>query len=532
MLIPPEMADELPYHLKQMRRGKQIVAFETVRIRKDGQRRNVSITISPVRSADGAIVGSSGVFRDITVRKRAEETLRESEERYRHVFENAQVGIYRTTPDGRILFGNPALVKILGFHSAEEMMARNLEAEGFGPEYQRAEFQRLAERPDGVRGLEAAWTRQDGSIVYVRENAITVRDAKGRVLYYDGTVEDITDLKRADIALRESEERFRVLFDQANDGKLLADDSTKRFLLANCQIQKWLGYSAAELLQLAVPDIHRPDDLPRVLDEFDKMSRGETTTANDLPVLRKDGTVFFADVTAARFVLQGRRCLLGVFRDITERKRLEAEVLGAIEVERQHLGRDLHDGLGQHLASMSLQGDALQTALKAKGLPEATDAGKLAARARDAVKVTHDLARALYPASLQLSGLSMALKELAGMVREMFSIQCRFRGGKGIRLAEPNLERQLYRIAQEAAYNAAKHSKGRHIWIALRQSKHWLTLTIKDDGIGVPASRLAAHGLGINTMKYRANLIGAMLHIDSKHRHGTTVTCQLRRSVA
>jgi signal transduction histidine kinase len=145
------------------------------------------------------------------------------------------------------------------------------------------------------------------------------------------------------------------------------------------------------------------------------------------------------------------------------------------------------------------------------------------------VETSHDLARTLYPVSLQLSGLPTALAELARQVEEMFPICCRFRNGNTGRLADANLERQLYRIAQEAASNAAKHSKGKHITITLRESKHWLTLTIKDDGIGISEAGLAAHDLGLNIMEYRADLIGATLAIVPQRGHGTTVICKLRK---
>ena len=132
------------------------------------------------------------VFREA---RRVQQALAESEARFRHLFENAQVGIYRTTPDGRILMVNPALLRMLKCDSFDRLASRNLEMEGFGPSYRREEFKRLVERPEGVRGLEAEWVCFDGSTIFVRENAVAVRDADGSVRYYDGMVEDITQSK-------------------------------------------------------------------------------------------------------------------------------------------------------------------------------------------------------------------------------------------------------------------------------------------------------------------------------------------------
>ncbi|HEX3034854.1 MAG TPA: PAS domain S-box protein [Thermodesulfobacteriota bacterium] len=146
------------------------------------------------------------VLRDeVAERKKAEGALRESEERYKNLFENVPIGIYRTTPDGRILMANPALVKMLGYSSFEDLASCNLESkEWFGPTYLRSRFKELVEREGEVKGLESIWSRYDGSHIFVRENARAVKDEGGRVLYYEGTVEDITERERAEEALQKS----------------------------------------------------------------------------------------------------------------------------------------------------------------------------------------------------------------------------------------------------------------------------------------------------------------------------------------
>jgi len=142
---------------------------------------------------------------DITERKRAEAALRDSEARYRSLFENAVLGIYRTSPDGHILAANPALVRMLGYASFEELAKRNLQERGYEPETPRALFKEQVERDGNIRGHESAWTRRDGSTLYVRENAQAVRGEDGRVLYYEGTIEDITERRRLQAHLQQSQ---------------------------------------------------------------------------------------------------------------------------------------------------------------------------------------------------------------------------------------------------------------------------------------------------------------------------------------
>jgi PAS domain S-box-containing protein len=154
----------------------------------------------------------TGIIRDITERKRAEAARQESELRFRSLYENTTVGLYRTTPDGNILLANPALVKMLGYTSFEKLAERNLEKDGFESSSQRKEFIEKIERDGEVIGHDSKWVRQDGAAIFVVESARAIRDSQGKTMYYDGTVEDITEHKRAEDTVRESKEKFRIMF--------------------------------------------------------------------------------------------------------------------------------------------------------------------------------------------------------------------------------------------------------------------------------------------------------------------------------
>jgi PAS domain S-box-containing protein len=139
-----------------------------------------------------------GTMMDITERKQAEKTLQESEERFRSLYENSTVGIYRTTPDGKIILANPTLVKLLGYSSFEELSERNLEKDGFEPTYDRTYFMDVLKKEGEVKGLESAWTRMDGTTLFVSESAVAINDKEGNIIYYDGIVEDITLRKKTE----------------------------------------------------------------------------------------------------------------------------------------------------------------------------------------------------------------------------------------------------------------------------------------------------------------------------------------------
>ena len=135
-----------------------------------------------------------------------------------------------------------------------------------------------------------------------------------------------SERRRVEEALWKSEEKFRTIFDRANDGILIADAITKKFLQGNAAICSRLGYTKEEIESLAINDIHPPKDISHIIDEFEKLSKGEKVLAYDLPVLRKDGSIVYADISASPAIIGGVHCLIGILRDITERKQAQTEL--------------------------------------------------------------------------------------------------------------------------------------------------------------------------------------------------------------
>ncbi|MCD6474095.1 MAG: PAS domain S-box protein [Thermoplasmata archaeon] len=175
------------------------------------------------------------------------EDLRESEKRFKTIFENAPVGMYRTTPDGRILMVNPFLVKLLGYKSEEELKKRDLNNdEYYEPGYSRKKFIEEIEKKGYFHGV-SAWRRRDGSVIYVRESAVAIRDEKGKTLYYDGVVEDITELKKLEDELRKAKEDWEAAFNSITDLiMVLAPDHT--ILEVNPATLKALGMEREDVV--------------------------------------------------------------------------------------------------------------------------------------------------------------------------------------------------------------------------------------------------------------------------------------------
>ncbi|MEI7663685.1 MAG: PAS domain S-box protein, partial [Bacteroidota bacterium] len=209
----------------------------------------------PVAEADGGIIWHGFVY-DVTLSKKMEEALKLSEARFRGLYDNATIGLYRTTPGGEILMLNPAGLRLLGFEDMADVNLRNLESDGFLPGYSRSEFRRMMEENGIVRGLESAWTRKDGSIIHIRESAVAIRDDDGNIRYYDGTFEDITQRRQTE------KQAFQWLsvFNDSDLGLAIADAKENVFIQVNRAFANQRGYEPDELAGRKVTSIYHPDE--------------------------------------------------------------------------------------------------------------------------------------------------------------------------------------------------------------------------------------------------------------------------------
>lgn len=221
---PDDLIRDLHYVKQLINREIEVYKVEKRYIRSDGKTIWGALTLNSTYDYDGNFLYVLGVIEDITSKKMVQEALELSEAMYRNVFESAVIGMYRTTPDGKILMANPTLIKMLGFNSFEDISQRNLEEEGFETNTFRDRFRKLIEENGSLTAYESIWKTQDGRSLYISENAKAFRNSSGEVIYYEGTIEDITARKQAEMELieakvraEESEEKYKQIFDNTFD---------------------------------------------------------------------------------------------------------------------------------------------------------------------------------------------------------------------------------------------------------------------------------------------------------------------------
>jgi PAS domain S-box-containing protein len=219
-----------------------------------------------------------------------------------------------------------------------------------------------------------------------------------------------------------------------------------------------------------------------------------------------------------------------IFRDITESKRLEKEILEISDRERFRLGQDLHDGLCQHLAGIELMCQVLEQKLGAKTKTDAARVGEIGRHVREAITQTRALARGLSPVTLELDGLTSALHELAANTEKMFGVNCRVECPRPVEISAPAVATHLYRIAQEAVSNAIKHGKATEILIRLELTSAGndstdVRLSVSDNGRGFATTPSRTTGMGLHIMRYRAGVISGSLAIEPNPAGGARLVC-------
>lgn len=337
---------------------------------------------------------------------------------------------------------------------------------------------------------------------------------------------DITDRARAEAALRESEDRYRHLFMHAPDAILVTRHGTVE-LANSAAVQLFGARQAHELLGQTVKALFHPD-APAPNDPFDCVSDGLDAPSRpyESRIVRLDGKVVDVEVLAAPSSCRRSLSVHVILRDVTERKTLEQQIIAISTAEQERIGREIHDGIGQELTAVAMLANSLQRRLQRGALqPEAHAAEQLVQQLQQALRDAHSLSRGLCPLPIAPDDLPEAIAALVEGVKTSSGVDGRFHADARMHGLSDSASVQLYRIAQEALHNAARHAHATSIEAGLVRDGRSIRLWVRDDGVGFDAATRSGAGIGLHTMRYRAGVIGAELRVVSSPGRGTRVEC-------
>ena len=539
-----EYHDKVSRSIKGIFKSGEPAAYEITGAGPDGTTSWYSVRLGPIKH-DGHVIAVTLMVLDITEHKRAEEELRESDEKIRNIFEAVSDAIVFSDLEGHIVDENEAALRIQGYSRVEEVIGK-------------IGFEFIAEE-DRARAIQAAMKAAEQGYGYVPDvkfvskdgierdtesTASLVRDASGNPIGFVSSTRDITERKKADQELRESEERLRAFMDSATEFFTIWDSNlnllyttereTKEFFPTGPEKEDLIGKNIIEL----APNIKETGQY-----------------YNYLRVI-ETGKPFFLEETVPDPMF-GDHCLsikafkvgegMGlILTDITERKRSEEELrryserlramaakLSATEEEeRRCLAQELHDQVGQYVTALSINLSRASTQLPEEtAAPVRSILDDSQSIVEQMSEVIRDIMADLRPPVIEDYGLVAAIRWYADRFASRTGINVTVQGEEpSPRLSSPH-ESALFRIAQEVLTNVAKHAQATKVSVNVAAKSEKVRLVIKDDGIGFDTAEVAVsngqRGWGLVIMSERVRSMGGSFNIESRPGHGTRVIVEV-----
>ncbi len=551
--------------------------YETERIyqRPGEEPKLANLTFSAIRDANKQLRYILGMIDDITEKKKVQDSLRESEARFRAMFESSAMGVFILDVNTLTLRSNDAAKAIV----EDPYQDRKLEDvyEFLNPRYREAErdlYDQLLRGDRDTYVVERCYFQQPGEgEKWAKVTFSTIRGKDGKLNYVVAMLDEITEQKNAQDNLRETEARFRAMFDNVSVGMSLMG-LDRRAMAVNQATERIIGYSAEEIPNVDISLLTFPDDREIGVKEFGELTVGKRDSLQmEKRYIRKNGDVFWARVTYSlvRNAEGKPQYLVGSIEDINEVKlasqklaaqeaenlrnleqrvkertrelseanlrlvneiehRQKAEealaakaVEEAITSERTRLARDLHDAVTQTLFSASLIAEVLPEMWKMDEVEARNSTEELRQLTRGALAEMRTLLLELRPAALTQARFPDLLKQLSealiGRARLPINLQV-----SGDYEMPPDVKVAFYRIAQESLNNIVKYARADQVEIQLRLQCCNVHLKIKDNGTGFDTSAIKPTSLGMRIMRERADAIHAHLNIDSSPGQGTSVS--------
>lgn len=518
-----DIAEMLNYHYQ--RRNNPHLAprnYEARVVNKKGDIRYCYLTVAVI---PGTLQSVASLL-DITERINAEEALRAGEEKYRLLVETMNDGLGVQDEHGFVNYVNDRMCQMTGY-SRQDLIGRSA-MDLMLEEYRGVWLDNLIRRQDHYDPYEVAWRKKSGEIIYTIVSPKPLYDPKGRYAGTFAIFTDITERKKAEVAIRNSEEKFAKAFRSSPDAMTISSLKDGRFIDVNDTFLRITGHRREETIDHTSVELNVWPSEDYRCDLIAKLQDRGCLQNEEVIFRPKSGEERMGIYSADLIELGGETCIISVFADVTQQKRLEREILEISERERRQIGQDLHDDLQQHLIGIEAMGKLLTNRLDVHHSQEADISRDIVDLIRKAITKTRSLARGLCPIYLDENTLEPAIREFAAHIRDIFGVSCRVFIGKSVSIKDNITAAHLYQIIQESVNNAVRHGRATSIEIRMVLQNHLLRLSIADNGTGIPDENGKKKGLGLKIMNHRARMIGGEMAVQKNSKGGATIQCLVK----
>jgi PAS domain S-box-containing protein len=480
-----------------------------------------------------------GTVADVTDRKKAEEALHQREEELLQAQRVAQVGSWQWDARTGVVTWSKELCRIAGHHPDLPPPAYEQQQRLYSPESWEHLKSAVAEAVQNGTPyqLDLEMVRPDGSTRWITDRGEVVRDDQNRIAWLRGTAQDITERKRAEEALRASEEKFRTVFRNAAIGMVIVS-LDGLFLAANEAFCECLGYTEEELLEKTMESVTLAEDWPALSARFgEALERGTSFQRIEEHCLHKSGRVVTTESSASliRSPSGEPRYFVAEILDVTKRK-LAEEALASVsrrlieahEAERALVARELHDDISQRVAFLAVHLGRLQNGIPAAAVETGKAIEKASLSVSELGKEIQALSHRLHSSKLEYLGLVAACEGFCRELSEGQNVVIDFRSDD----IPNNLPREialcLFRVLQESLQNAIKHSGAGRFEVWLKGARNEIQLSVQDSGVGFdPQEAIRGRGLGLTSMRERLKLVEGELFVDSQPQRGTMIQARV-----
>jgi len=456
--------------------------YETTHVGHDASIYYIDYSLKPILNEHNEVVMIISEGRDITDRRKMENTLKENEQILSSIFEQAAVGIARISTQGKWINVNPMICQITGY--AEHELIGNKVMDITHPEDIPME-KRVVSGYDGNSELtfEKRYIHKNGNTVWVHVMAQMVKDENKSPLYMVAIVMDITEKKLAQDALVQSEQKFRNIFNSSSDGIVIINEN-HRIIEINKVITNKLGYGKKALMNKKIVELMPKQYQKHITQRLNKLFSNKPLPSLEMEYKAPNGQVIPIEINSNLIVYEGKPASLSIIRDISERRMYEKRVLEAIinteEKERDNFAQNLHDDLGPLLSSIKMYVNSLNDNLaSSKQKYIITQLNEIL---KESIQTTKDISNDLSPHILANYGVSAALESFINRLPKTLDIK--FNSNVGTKRIKPEIESSIYRIVKELINNTIKHAQAKSIIIDLKINTQAITVTYHDDGIG------------------------------------------------